>query len=801
MKTKHKADGGIVFIGGDGDDTFYGGDGNDILYGGGGTDALYGGDGTDALSGGFGNDTLRGGGGKDTFAYDDMEFGEDTIEDFKIGTDKLIFHGSGLSLADLEITEEDNDTVVTVRETGSSITLKGVKGLSESAFMANTIGLEGIYGTDDDDFGPGKSLLGTDRDDKIFGLAGNDALLAGAGDDELYGDAGNDLLDGSKGNDKLYGGAGDDDLGGRAGNDTLTGGAGADTFWYNRGVFGQDIIEDFKVSEDDKLNFSLSGLSLADLKFDENDDDTDVTVTETGSSITLKGVKGLSESAFMANAVGLEGIYDTEGNDVLAGTDGDDEIFGLGGDDLLSGNAGDDKLYGGAGHDVLAGGAGSNELYGGDGNDTLYGNGWDDTLKGGAGADIFGYYGKAFGQDVIEDFEYGKDKLDFKGSGLSDINLEITEEGRNTVVSVEGTEEKIILEGVTGLPKSDLSSWIVGLVPPDDEKKEIRGTEGNDKRTGTEADECIYGLGGDDELFGGAGDDELFGGAGNDTLHGGAGNDTLTGGAGMDSFAYGGKTFGNDVIKGFDSDEDHDFLDFTGSGLDHDDLELRLNDDGDVTLEVRETGSTITLEGVGAMQSINIEGVSAPTGSTECTLGTGEADTMIGGDGSDYFCGRGGNDIVYGQANGDVLYGDSGDDKLYGGAGSDILNGGIGNDDLYGGSNVGPTADSVDTLFGGTGNDNLYGGVGDDTLYGGKGADRFAYDSTAFGNDVIADFEDGTDLVEFLFKGVAFADLEIGKNADGDAVVSAKKGGFVGTITFEDTAASELSEADFLFAA
>ena len=267
MKTKRKDDGGIIFTGNGedeekrgtdmidffygngGDDTFHGEAGNDELYGGGRDDKLYGGDdddiirgwkGNDTLKGGAGNDELRGGMGKDTFVYDSKEFGQDTIEDFQIGKDKLKFEGAGLSLADLEITEEPGDTtdavdtVIEVRETGSTITLKNIaKSDLMDNFVYHFVELSGIYGTSgDDNEETGNKLTGDGESNKIFGLAGDDELAGGAGKDELYG------------------GDGDDKLSGDAGNDTLRGGSGKDTFFYGSTEFGRDTIRDFKIATD-----------------------------------------------------------------------------------------------------------------------------------------------------------------------------------------------------------------------------------------------------------------------------------------------------------------------------------------------------------------------------------------------------------------------------------------------------------------------------------------------------------------------------------------------------------------------
>lgn len=103
-------------------------------------------------------------------------------------------------------------------------------------------------------------LYGMAGQDRIMAGFGNDRLYGGAGNDMLNGEAGNDLLDGGDGidrvfgltgNDILYGGLGNDGLGGDDGNDRLdgghgndflTGGAGADLFVFGS---GRDKVMDF----------------------------------------------------------------------------------------------------------------------------------------------------------------------------------------------------------------------------------------------------------------------------------------------------------------------------------------------------------------------------------------------------------------------------------------------------------------------------------------------------------------------------------------------------------------------------
>lgn len=80
-----------------GDDIIEGGQGNDRLDGEEGNDKINGGSGDDILIGGRGNDMLVGGDGYDQFVFrrgDSLFRGEsDVIQDFQVGTDKIVFKG------------------------------------------------------------------------------------------------------------------------------------------------------------------------------------------------------------------------------------------------------------------------------------------------------------------------------------------------------------------------------------------------------------------------------------------------------------------------------------------------------------------------------------------------------------------------------------------------------------------------------------------------------------------------------------------------------------------------------------
>lgn len=133
-------------------------------------------------------------------------------------------------------------------------------------------------------------------------------------------------------------------------------------------------------------------------------------------------------------------------------------------------------------------------------------------------------------------------------------------------------------------------------------------------------------------------------------------------------------------------------------------------------------------------------------------------DKLRGGDDNDLLRGHSGNDHLNGNNGNDTLYGGDNNDRLHGGAGDDTLNGEAGNDKLYGGSDndllIGESG--KDLMFGGAGADTLEGGLGRDRLEGNAGADVFVF-GTDMQRDVIVDFEDGVDKLDF--SGHGFSDL------------------------------------------
>ena len=460
-------------------------------------------------------------------------------------------------------------------------------------------------------------------------------------------------------------------------------------------------------------------------------------------------------------------IWDAGGFDTLVGTVNADFI------DLREGtfSARTSIAYGtkieaaagGANGDVIIGNALDNVLSGEGGGDQLYGLAGDDTLVGGTGNDTF-FAGPGPGNDTYNGGP-DTDTIDYGGTTQAIVvNL-----AAGTASSAEiGTDTIVNIENVIGGPGVDM---ITGNAAPNS----LEGGGGGDTIDGgAGADAVAYtrsgaavrvnltamsATGGDaqgdtllniehatgsahhDWLIGSAigntlrglgGWDRIFGGDGNDRLFGGSGNDVLVGGA------------GNEHAQG---DAGADYV-YGGDGVD------------------------ILYGGAG----------------NDVLLGQAGPDTLYGGPGFDYLFGGTEIDVLIGNGDTDVLYGEGGVDWMYGGPGVDWLLGGDADDKMYG------EADP-DLLFGESGNDWLDGGAGNDWYWGGPGADRFV-SAGIWGHDVIFDYQDGIDRIDFSGAGsvAGMADLSI-VDSGGYAVISDG----TSALYLAGIGAYQISSADFLF--
>ncbi|WP_291160569.1 peroxidase family protein, partial [Ensifer sp. SSB1] len=182
-----------------------GNNGADTLSGGDGNDTIDGDDGDDKLRGGAGDDTFNDNSGNDVYAYDTINFGNDTINSFDAnaagGQDLIDLSGLGITAANFAtrvletrvVVPGTDDTLLTIRDATGTATIGTIlvdavdpNDISIADFiLADTPAPAAINGS-----GTGNTLTGSVFADQINGQGGNDTINAGAGDDTITVDVG-----------------------------------------------------------------------------------------------------------------------------------------------------------------------------------------------------------------------------------------------------------------------------------------------------------------------------------------------------------------------------------------------------------------------------------------------------------------------------------------------------------------------------------------------------------------------------------------------------------------------------------
>jgi len=511
------------------------------INGGAGADSLIGTGGGDTIIGGGGGDTLTGGGGADTFRYtstsDSTVANQDVITDFQTGLDRIDLTALNPTSVSMARLAGGGGTVVYAETPNGAFQLFAAgANLQGSDFLYT--GTFGVYmiGSSGND-----TMVGTLRPDPIVGFAGDDILTGGAGGDAISGGAGRDIfvylsgsdsangvgnldnlydfetgidridltalntvvisvvrgsdgssfvfadsyagsllvsaafreiqgtdfiynnshvifLLGSDAGERLIGGSLADPIVGNGGNDILIGGLGADAI---AGGAGADLF--VYQATGDSVQGSLDNL----YDFESGIDRIDLTALNTTAATIIRQADG-STFVFGTTAAGQ---FVTSGAGRL-----------INGNDLVGINHGV-FMQGSDAPDFLIGSQRSDTILGGLGNDLILGFGGADTLIGGGGADIFIFYGgdsPAAGQDVIQDFTSGVDKIDLRSArtGASDV-FNIVNTGAISTLFVDlgnnGTNDLIIQITNTNIVASDIL-WTAGGAALEDTVK-VSGPE------------------------------------------------------------------------------------------------------------------------------------------------------------------------------------------------------------------------------------------------------------------------------------------------------------------------------------
>ncbi len=420
-----------------GDDTLKGDKGDDVLVANKGDDRVFGAKGDDKLiwNNGDGSDLMHGGVGYDLLQ---VNFDTDLVNDDLQNKDVAEFSVTplGVQFARVELNDQTAAGLfeLDVRKTEVLETNFG-DGDDAARILDNLLAkikldLDGGDGKDLLDFSKAsaavevdlesgtagtahvenfENMIGSEFDDVIVGNESDNVISGLGGEDILKGREGDDSLVANKGDDRVFGGKGDDELiwNNGDGSDLMHGGVGYDRLQVN---FDTDLVDD-DLQNKDVAEFSVTPLGVEFARVELNDQTAaglfqlDVRKTE-----VLETNFGDGDDA----ALILDNVLDKIKLE-LDGGDGKDLLDFSGASagvdvDLAAGTAGTahvenfEDVTGSEFDDVIVGDEGDNTIRGGVGND---------GLTGGAGEDIFVFFQDDVGVDIIFDFEFGVDQLQF----------------------------------------------------------------------------------------------------------------------------------------------------------------------------------------------------------------------------------------------------------------------------------------------------------------------------------------------------------------------------------------------------
>ena len=127
-----------------------------LAVGGNDIDHIIGGAGNDRLQGGAGADMLTGGGGRDQFVWNAASEGGDTIMDFVVGQDQLVFHPAAFGV---------NGAALDVRSTDAAGDLSATDLLVYDGLLDDAAAVRALLGDNDSIVDAGMFVVARDADD------------------------------------------------------------------------------------------------------------------------------------------------------------------------------------------------------------------------------------------------------------------------------------------------------------------------------------------------------------------------------------------------------------------------------------------------------------------------------------------------------------------------------------------------------------------------------------------------------------------------------------------------------------
>ena len=318
-----------------------------------------------------------------------------------------------------------------------------------------------------------RNIIGTDKDDILYGNGEANSLRGGAGDDTLGGNAGEDsyVFGSGDGTDTVIDDGGKIVFGGDY--------AGA-TYAFSRANEGYSRAVTLTVTKDSNIinTIEFTTYPSSDFTFSTRSGNIDTPITTLPAVPARTAGDGSESKPFLATAdpdnfIGSDGAdwvsYEEATSKVLVdlknnparvdyGAAGDtfsgiNNLIGTDQADALHGNGRANTLHGGDGNDLISGGDGADTLYGGRGNDRLVGVGGEDNLYGGAGEDTYTPE-VGGGTDTIHDMAGDTMTLQFfglayKSADFLEASDKINRDGNNLVITIDKDSTDSITDKIT----------------------------------------------------------------------------------------------------------------------------------------------------------------------------------------------------------------------------------------------------------------------------------------------------------------------------------------------------------------